>query len=171
MGRHEGLEGHHHHTALRPARATQRSVLRWSLLANGALLVAEFVGGLVFSSLALLADAAHMASDVVALTVALIAQHLLERPASERHTYGLQRADVLGALLNGVLLLGLGGYIVVEAIRRIDEPGDVHGAGLLIVAALGLAVNVGSAIALRRHAGDSLNMKGAYLHIDRKSVV
>jgi cobalt-zinc-cadmium efflux system protein len=128
-------------------------------------MVAEVVGGLVFGSLALLADAAHMLSDVAGLAVALLAQRLIERPASVRHTYGLQRAEVLGAQANGVLLLATAGWILFEAVRRIGDPPEVAGPGLLVVATLGLAVNVGSAVLLSRVSGRSLNMRGAYAHM------
>lgn len=155
----------HGHSSGASLRSSQRRVLWWSLGANAAFMIVEIVGGLVFGSLALLADAAHMASDVIALGIALVAQSLIERPASARLSFGLKRAEVIGAQINGLLLLALSGGIVFEAIRRIDRPADVDGGGLLVVAFLGLLVNVGSAVAIRRHAGASLNMKGAYLHM------
>jgi cobalt-zinc-cadmium efflux system protein len=151
----------HHHGV----RAAQRRALLIALGANGAFMVAEIVGGLAFNSLALLADAAHMASDVVALAIALIAQHLLERPASARHSFGLQRAEVLGALGNGVLLLATAGFILVEAFRRLGQPLEVAGGGLLVVAALGLAINLGSAVLLARTGGRNLNIRGASMHM------
>jgi cobalt-zinc-cadmium efflux system protein len=155
------VSGHHHG----PDRAVQRRALWASLLANAAFLVAEAVGGVAFHSLALLADAAHMLSDVAGLVIALVAQRLLERPASVRHTFGLQRAEVLGAQANAVALLAAGGWIVYEAVRRVGDPADVRGGGILVVAALGLAVNVGSAVLLRRAQGESLNMRGAFVHM------
>jgi cobalt-zinc-cadmium efflux system protein len=147
------------------AQGAQRRALHIALAANGCFLVAEVVGGLAFNSLALLADAAHMLSDVVALTIALVAQRLTERPASAKHTFGLQRADVLGAQANAVLLLAVTGWIVYEALGRFGTPADVSGRGLLVVAAGGLVVNVGSAIVLARAAGRSINMRGALLHM------
>jgi cobalt-zinc-cadmium efflux system protein len=139
--------------------------LRLALVANAAYLVVEVVGGLATRSLALLADAAHMASDVAALVVALVAQHLLSRPATDRHSYGLQRAEVLGAQANGVALVAVAVWIVVAAVHRLGSPADVHGDGLLVVALVGLAINVGSVVVLQRSAGDSLNMRGAVLHM------
>lgn len=150
---------------MQPERATQRRALRWALVANAAFMGAEVAGGFLFGSLALLADAAHMLSDVAALGVALVALRLSERPHSDRHTFGLQRAEVLGAQANAVALLALAGWIVYEAARRIGEPRPVEGAGLLVVAALGLGVNVCSAVLLRRSAGHSVNMRGAFLHM------
>jgi cobalt-zinc-cadmium efflux system protein len=166
-----GRDGHEHaghehagheHGGIRHAR---RRVLWWALLANAAVLVAEVVGGLVFASLALLADAAHLLTDVVALGVALLAQRLAERPATDRHSYGLQRAEVLGAQANALLLLVAVVGVVTEAVRRLDQPAPVGGAGLVIVAGLGLLVNLGSAVALHRVAGGSLNLHGAFVHM------
>jgi len=146
-------------------RAGQRKVLWATLGANAAFMFAEIAGGIAFGSLALLADAAHMASDVAALGIALVAQNLMERPASDLHTYGLLRAEVVGALLNGLLLLGLSAYIVIEAVDRIGDPHEVAGLGLTVVAGFGLLINAGSAIAIRRRAGQSLNMRGAFVHM------
>jgi cobalt-zinc-cadmium efflux system protein len=148
-----------------PARVLQRRALWIALTANAAFLIVEVVGGVVFNSLALLADAAHMFSDVFSLSVALIAQSLMLRPASERHTYGLQRAEVLGAQINGLSLLVVAGWIGYEAAQRLSEPVDTEGTGILVVAALGLIVNLASAQVIKRSLGRSLNMRGAYLHM------
>src|SRR3954454_23444633 len=94
-------------------RVAQRRALQLALVANAAFLGVEVVGGIAFNSLALLADAAHMASDVVALAIALVAQRLIDRPATARHSYGMQRAEVLGAQANGLILLAVSGWIVV----------------------------------------------------------
>jgi cobalt-zinc-cadmium efflux system protein len=136
-----------------------------ALVANLILLVVEIVGGVITGSLALLADAAHMVSDVAALGVALLAQRLIERPASVRHTYGLQRAEVLGAQANAMLLIVGGGVVLFEAFRRLGSPPAVEGGGLLVVATLGFIVNVASAIMLARVAGRSMNMRGALWHM------
>jgi cobalt-zinc-cadmium efflux system protein len=142
-----------------------RRVLWITLVANGAFLVVEVVGGIAFSSLALLADAAHMASDVAGLAIALVAQSLVDRPGSTRHSYGLQRAEVLGALANGILLVATTGWIVVEAVGRFGDEVAVEGGGLLVVATLGLLVNLVSAAMLARHRDDNLNLRGAFLHM------
>lgn len=146
-------------------RGAQRRALRLALWANGSFLVVEVVGGVLTHSLSLLADAAHMASDVAALVIALVAMRLLERPATTAHSYGLQRAEVLGAQANAVILLAAAGWITVTAVERIGAPADVAGGGLLAVAVAGLLVNVGSMVVLRRSAGTSLNMRGAVLHM------
>lgn len=160
------MSGHDHDLAhIGDVSEQRRRALRISLYANAGFMVAEIVGGIVFGSLALLADAAHMLSDVAGLAIALLAQRLIERPASVRHTFGLQRAEVLGAQANGVLLLATAGWILFEAVRRIGDAPDVAGPGLLIVATLGLTVNIGSAVLLARASGKSLNMRGAYSHM------
>jgi cobalt-zinc-cadmium efflux system protein len=106
-----------------------------------------------------------MATDVAGIAIALVAQALAARPASARHTYGLQRAEVLGALANGVVLVATAGWIFYEAVQRLGTPESVNGGGVVVVATLGLAVNIASAWGLRRVAGESLNLRGAYLHM------
>jgi len=160
-----GVSHAHSHVSPRPTRASQRNALAIALVANGLFMFVEVAGGIVFGSLALLADAGHMASDVIALGIALAAQRLMERPASARHTYGLQRVEVLGAFANALLLLGVAGWVVFEAIGRLDDPADVSGGGLLLVAAIGLVINLMSAGLLAKRAGESLNMRGATLHM------
>jgi cobalt-zinc-cadmium efflux system protein len=142
-----------------------RRALRVSLMLNAGFLGAEVVGGLAFGSIALLADAAHMASDVVGLVVALVAERLSRRPATQRHSFGWRRAEVLGALANAMTLLVVVGWIVFEAIRRLGSPQPVEGGPVLVIAVLGLAVNAGSAVILARAAGRNLNMRGAFLHM------
>ncbi len=155
--------GHDH--AVVPATTRARRALWIALVANAAFLVVEVVGGLVFDSLALLADAAHMSTDVAGLAIALVAQSLILRPASARRTFGLRRAEALGGLANGALILAAAVWIFVEAAKRIGEPAEVAGGGLLAVAFVGLVVNVTSAVMLRRAQGRDLNMRGAFVHM------
>ena len=162
---HAGAAADHRGDPALPPRARQRRVLWIVLAASGVFMVVEVVGGIVFGSLALLADAAHMLSDVVGLAIAIVAHSLLERPATLRHSYGLQRSEVLGAQANGVLLLATAGWIVYEAVRRLGDVPEVDGTGLLVVASAGLAVNLVSAVALARVRGRSLNIRGAWLHM------
>ncbi|MGH2789236.1 MAG: cation diffusion facilitator family transporter [Actinomycetota bacterium] len=146
-------------------RNVQRRALWIALGINASYMVAEVIGGIAFNSLALLADAAHMFSDVIGLGIALYAQQLMLRAASARHTYGFQRAEVLGALANGVTLVAVVGWIGFEAVRRLMDPEPVRGAGLLVVAVIGLLINLGSAVILGRAQGRSLNMRGAFIHM------
>ena len=159
-----GAEHDHgnHVTGLAGAR---RRALWIALCANAGFLIVEVAAAIAFGSLALLADGVHMVSDVAALAIALVAQQLATAPSSSRHTYGLVRAEVIGAQVNALLLLGAAAYIVVEAIGRIGDPGPIDGGGVMVVAAVGLAVNVGSAWAISRHAGSNLNLRGAFWHL------
>lgn len=145
--------------------AANRRTLWLVLVLNAGYMVVELLGGLAFGSLALLADAAHMGSDVAGLIIALIAQSLLLRPASARHTYGLLRSEVLAAQANGLLLVVTGGWVLVEAARRIGNPPEIEGGGVVVVALAGLAVNLVSAWLLFGARGDNLNMRGAFLHM------
>jgi cobalt-zinc-cadmium efflux system protein len=142
-----------------------RRALLIALGANAVFFVVELVGGFAFGSLALLADAAHMVSDVVALSLAFAALVLAQRPPTDRHTYGFARAEVLVAQANGMLLIVGAIAVAVEAARRIDTPHAVSAAGVLVVGGMGLVVNLGSALALRPHAHESLNMRGALWHL------
>jgi len=128
-------------------------------------LVAELVGAALSGSLALLADAGHVASDIVGLVVALVASTIALRPATDRHTFGFQRVEVLGALVNGAILVVVAVGVAIEGIRRLLSPEEAHVAGLplLIVAAGGLVANVVALLVLRGGDRASLNLRGAYL--------
>lgn len=130
-------------------------------------LVAEIIGALFSGSLALLADAGHMSSDAIGLVVALIASVVAARPATDRHTFGFQRLEVLAALLNGVLLSAVAISVAVEAIRRLSAPADAHvqAVPMLIIAGIGLLANVAAILVLRGGDRRSLNMRGAYLEV------
>lgn len=139
--------------------------LKATLLLTATYLVAEVVGGLLTGSLALLSDAAHMLTDVLALVIALIAISVGKRPADKRRTYGYRRFEILAAALNAVVLFLVAIYILYEAYRRFFEPPQIKSVGMLVVAVLGLVVNLVSALLLREGSGGSLNMKGAYLEV------
>jgi len=147
------------------ARPGQRRALGWALGVNIALLVAEVIGGIVFGSLDLLADAAHLISDVAGLAIALGALILTARPASLRHSFGFARAEVMAAQVSALLLLAAAVWILIEAVTRLGDPVPVQGAGLAAIATLGLVVNAGSAIVVHRAQGESLNMRASFLHL------
>jgi cobalt-zinc-cadmium efflux system protein len=127
--------------------------------------VVEVVGGFAFGSLALLADAAHMVTDVVGLTFAYVALVIALRPATERHTYGFGRMEVLAALANGVLLLVAALAVAIEAIHRLQSPQPIDAAAVAIVGVAGLLVNAGSAAVVKQHQHDNINMRGAFWHL------
>ncbi|MBK9178656.1 MAG: cation transporter [Acidimicrobiales bacterium] len=136
-----------------------------ALALNSALAAAQVVGGLAFGSLALLADAAHQVVDVVALATVLVAQVLARRPPSTRRTFGWQRADLLAAQASAVLLLVSSAWIVVEAVRRLGDGGEIDGPGVVVLALAGLAVNGGSAFALVRGRDRTLGVRSAIVHL------
>ena len=139
--------------------------LVWTLALTGAFLVVETAAGLWTGSLALLADAAHMLTDVGGLAMAIFAIWLAGKPPTRTKTYGYYRVEILAALTNAVLLLVVSVFILFEAYRRFVDPPDVLGKPMLAVAAIGLAVNGIGAWLLRRGAADSLNVKGAYFEV------
>jgi cobalt-zinc-cadmium efflux system protein len=130
-----------------------------------AFMAAEVVAGIVGSSLALLSDAGHMLTDAIALGLALVALRLVERPPAGSFTYGLQRAEILSAQINGLTLLLLGIWIVYEGIRRLIEPPGVEGLLVLTVAIVGIAVNLVAARLIASAERRSLNVEGAFRHI------
>jgi cobalt-zinc-cadmium efflux system protein len=146
------------------ARADSRR-LGGAFLLIVAFMLAEVVAGIVGSSLALLSDAGHMLTDAVAIGLALAALRLAERPPAGSFTYGMRRAEILSAQVNGITLLLLGGLIVFEGIRRLIDPPEVEGALVLIVALVGIAVNLVAARLLAGAERRSLNVEGAFLHI------
>lgn len=128
-------------------------------------MVAEIIGGLLTRSLALLADAGHMMTDVVSLGLALLAIWFAERPATVRKTYGYYRVEILAALTNCVLLLLVSFYILYEAARRLEHPADILSGPMLLIAVFGLTINLIGMWLLREGSAHSLNVKGAYLEV------
>jgi cobalt-zinc-cadmium efflux system protein len=128
-------------------------------------MVVEAVGGWLSGSLALLADAGHMLTDVGALGLTLLTAWIARRPADQSNTYGYLRWEILAALVNGAVLFGLAGWVVIEAIGRISHPAPIQGGLFFGVAAAGLLVNVGALSLLHGNHRDHLNTRGAYLHI------
>ncbi|HAY3549943.1 cation diffusion facilitator family transporter [Elizabethkingia meningoseptica] len=128
-------------------------------------LIAEVVGGILTNSLALLADAAHMLTDVVGLLLAFIAIKIGERKANADKTFGYYRTEILAAVINAVVLLGISVYVLYEAYQRFQNPPEVQSKSMLIVAGIGLLVNIAGMLILRKDSGASLNMKGAYFEV------
>ena len=147
------------------SRARSRRALGLVLVLTAVYTVVEFVAGLLTGSLALLADAGHMLGDVGALGLALGAAWLASRPATPDRSFGLQRAEILAALVNGLVLVAIAIWIFIEAIGRLDDPPEILGGWMLLVALVGLAVNVVAASILTRAAGESLNVQAALRHV------
>ncbi|TQN44245.1 cobalt-zinc-cadmium efflux system protein [Blastococcus colisei] len=157
--------GHGHTHAPGTAAGGHRRRLAVVLALTLGVMAAEIVGGLLSGSLALLADAGHMATDAAGIALALAAVSLAQRPARGRRTFGWQRVEILAAVANGLLLLVVAGYVLVEAVRRIGEPPEIGSGLMLVVAAVGLVVNLGSLAVLHRGRDASLNLRGAYLEV------
>jgi cobalt-zinc-cadmium efflux system protein len=155
------LAAHHHrHHSASGRKPAYMTALAITLLYA----VVEAIGGIWSQSLALLSDAGHMFSDALALAVAAAAAWLAQRPASERHSYGWARAEVIGAMLNGLLMLPLIVLLVVEAVQRLIQPRPVLAGGVVAIALVGLMVNALVAYTLSR-AAHNLNAKAALVHV------
>ena len=157
--------GHAHGHGSGTASGPQRRRLGIVLVLTLGVLVAEVVGAVLSGSLALLADAGHMATDAAGIALALGAVALAQRPARGRRTFGWQRAEILAAVANGLLLLAVAGYVLVEAIRRVGDPPEISSGPMLAIATVGLAVNLVGLAVLHRGRAESLNVRGAYLEV------
>lgn len=157
---HEPGGGHHSHAA----HASVRS-LRLALALTAALLVVEVAGGFLSNSIALLADAGHMLTDVAALALSLFVAWFSRQPGTAQKSYGYLRWEILAAFLNGAALLLISAAIVVESVMRFRDPEPIAGGLMLVVAAAGLLVNVISAVVLRPASQANMNVRGAYLHV------
>ncbi|MEO3974678.1 cation diffusion facilitator family transporter [Streptomyces sp. CAU 1734] len=147
------------------AAAAYKGRLRIALTITLSVMVLEIVGGFVTGSLALVADAAHMATDGIGLAMALLAIHFANRPPSTNRTFGFARAEILAALANCLLLLGVGGYVLYEAVQRFITPTETEGGLTIVFALVGLVANMVSLSLLMRGQKESLNVRGAYLEV------
>ncbi|ATW52985.1 cation diffusion facilitator family transporter [Streptomyces xantholiticus] len=147
------------------AAAAYKGRLRIALAITLGVMVLEIVGGVLSGSLALIADAAHMATDAVGLAMALLAIHFANRPAGQNRTFGFARAEILAALANCLLLIGVGGFLLFEAVERFIEPAQTRGGLTVVFALVGLAANMVSLTLLMRGQKESLNVRGAYLEV------
>jgi len=155
----------HRPTGIRGAAA--RRLLAISLGITSVVMVVQVVGSVLSGSLALLADAGHMFADAAALVIALVASSVAARPADDRRTFGYQRAEVLGALINGVILIVLCVWIAVEAVQRLMAPEqvDVSGGLMLLIALFGLVANACALWLLSAAQRTSINVRGAYIEV------
>jgi len=156
---------HHGHSHVHVEADTDSRRLAIALALIVGLMLVEVVAGVLASSLALVSDAAHMLTDAAALVLSLVVIRLVRRPAGGNLTFGLRRAEILSAQANGVTLLVLSGLIVYEAIRRLIDPPPTVGGVVLVVAVVGIGVNLLAAGQLARANRRSLNIRGSYLHL------
>jgi cobalt-zinc-cadmium efflux system protein len=159
-GQEHGHAHGHSHDHTRGARA-----LRLALGLTLVLLVAEAIGGWLSNSLALLADAGHVLTDAGALALSLFVAWFCRQPGTSEKTYGYLRWEILAALINGATLLGISGWILVEAVLRLRDPQPVQGGLMFVVAVGGLVVNAIAVFILHPTHGQTINVRGAYLHV------
>jgi cobalt-zinc-cadmium efflux system protein len=159
------VHAHHHHDQGHGRRAGNRRALAAALVLVVSFMVVEAVAGVLAGSLALLADAAHMLGDAGALGLALFAAWIADRPSTPERSYGFRRAEILAALANGVALVAIGIWILVEALSRLREPTEPLAGWMLGVGVLGLGVNVAVAFVVGRARGGSLNLEAAFRHV------
>jgi len=161
---HVHAHGHGHAHGLEARRADSRRRLWIALAINGAMLAIEVVGGLLTGSLAVLADAGHLLSDVGAIGLALFAASLASRSGGARRTFGYQRSEVLAALANGLLLVAVAVGVAIAAFGRLGDPPEIDAAGVLGLGLLGLAGNIAATVVLAGGGREDLNLEGALRH-------
>lgn len=152
----------HSHTA---AASNNERSLWFALVPTASFMIAEIVGGVLTGSLALISDASHMATDVFGISMAIAAIRFGRRPSDALRTFGYQRFEILAAMANAVMLFAIGFYILIEAFRRLSAPPEIQSTAMLIVAVIGLAVNLFAMRILASGKEESLNLKGAYLEV------
>jgi cobalt-zinc-cadmium efflux system protein len=163
--RHDHAAPDHHHRHAHGDARDQVRRLRLALAITASFLLAEVIGGVISNSLALLADAGHMLTDVAALALSLFVAWFSRQPYEPRRTYGYLRWEILAAFLNGATLLLLSTWIAIEAVLRLRQPESVDSGVMLVIAIVGIVANVGAAIILHPASETSLNLRGAYLHV------
>ncbi len=164
-GHHHDHHGHHDHHAQGDALAAQGPAFRLGIALNLGYVIAEAGAGLATGSMALLADAGHNLSDVLGLALAWAAVAMAARPATARFTFGLGRSTILAALANAMILLAACGAIALEAVQRLRAPEAVPGGIVMIVAGIGVVVNLSTAMLFLKGRKDDMNIRGAYLHM------
>ncbi|WP_148274986.1 cation diffusion facilitator family transporter [Novosphingobium sp. PY1] len=160
---HGHSHGHHHHAPPPPGNASKAFAIAVAL--NIGFVIAEVVAGLISGSMALLADAGHNLSDVLSLMLAWAASVLAARPPSDRFTYGLKSSSILASIANAALLWVAIGAILVETIQRFSDPAPVAGMTMIVVAAIGIAVNALSALLFAKGSKSDLNLRAAFVHL------
>ena len=162
---HSHGHGIHSHGGHSDARHANRKKLWAVFILTAAYFFVEVIGGLLTNSLALLSDAGHMFSDIAALSLALLASWFAEKPATTKKTFGYARSEVLAAFINASILMLVSVAIVREAVERFGTPHEIKGGGMLVIASIGLVVNLVGIYILSRNDSGNINLRGAYLHV------
>ena len=164
MDHHHPSEHPHVHDHHAISRTASKKALLGALFILSVFLLIEFIGGLISGSLALLSDAGHLLTDVGAVGLALFAQWFALRPSSPKKSFGFRRVEIMAALFNGLSLWVIAVFICIEAVERMAQPQPVNALLMLIIAAAGCVAQTGAALILARASGESLNVRGAYIH-------
>lgn len=159
------MSGGHDHAVDGTAAMRNRGRLAVVFGITLAIVIAEVLGALLSGSIALLAEAGHMAADTAGIGLSLLAVWFAGRPASDRRTFGYQRMEIIAAMLNAMLLFGIAGFVLYEAVRRFAEPPEVSGGLMIVFGSLALAGNTASMLILRHGQAESLNVRGAFLEV------
>jgi len=152
------MSGHHHHEV-------SGKNLFWTIILNVIITFSQIVGGIISGSLALLSDAMHNFSDVLALLIAYVANRLAARPNDETKTFGYKRAEILAALFNASLLIGIAIFLIVEAFHKFYHPEPINSVWVIGLGALSIVLNTASMLLIKEDAHDNMNVKAAYLHL------
>lgn len=168
---HHDHGGHSHEGHSHSAKGIPKQRLLQALGISLVITAAQIIGGIISGSLALMSDALHTATDAVALVASFIAVKLGERPGTEKHTFGLKRAEIVAAAMNAGVLIGISLWLLYEAAERFVKPDSVHAGVMIGVAFIGLAANIINALLLQKGAKDNINMRSAYLHVLSDAVV
>lgn len=155
-----GGHHHHHHGGAKAPASIARAILITALF-----MVIELVGGIKANSLALVSDAAHMLTDIGALSLSLFALWVARRPSTRSMSFGYYRAEILGALVSGLLIWLIAGGLVYEAIQRLRSPPEVEGRLVFVIATIGLLANTANVLSLRRSKESNINVRAAYTHV------
>ena len=162
------MSTHHIHQPIQAdnrAYVSTQSRMLMVLLITALVMIAEIIGGLLANSLALLSDAGHMLTDILALSLSIIAMRFAQKPPTTSKTFGFHRLEILAAFFNGIVLFCISFYIFYEAYKRLVHPEEIKGLFMLIVAAIGLLANGAGIVILRKSALKNLNVKSAFFHI------
>jgi cobalt-zinc-cadmium efflux system protein len=159
------MQHHHRHTIKPGTRGPSKRNLIISIVLNFIITVAEFIGGILSNSLALLSDALHNLSDTIAIFISYVAIIVGEKGSNKKNTFGYKRVEILAALLNAVVLVVISLYLFYEAYQRLMDPEPVKGNTMMIVAVIGLLANLVSVLLLNRDSKSSLNIKAAFIHL------
>ena len=159
--KHDHTHHHHHHEV---SHMSGKKIF-WVTVLNATITIAEFIGGLISGSLALLSDSLHNLSDTLAIALSYVAHRISLRPKNSRKTFGYKRAEIIAAFVNASVLFAISGMLIIEAFKRFANPEPINGMLMMVVALIGLASNLLSVLLLQKDSKGNINIKASYLHL------